>query len=78
MSQELFGRLCSEVGLQCVTQEAIGWGQPVTTDCFSTFVRKGSKLERPNIVFDNPDFMREADLARKLLKAYHSFGVQKQ
>lgn len=53
-----------DCGLSCIRQECIDWDlEGVLTDCFSTFVRAGSKWEESTQVIENPDFGAERRLA---------------
>jgi SAM-dependent methyltransferase len=58
-----------EYDLECVSQELVNWETRfVLVDCLSTLVPRGSTWSRPNRVFKNAGFMREArhllDLSR--------------
>lgn len=66
MSAELFRQYCKEAGLICVTQEIIGWGGEILNDCFSFFIKDSSYSGPDTIVNELPDFMREADEAKKI------------
>ncbi len=60
MTADLFRALCEQNGLHCITQELINWRSRRLIDCFSLFVRNGSKVQGPTRVVRNPNFMREA------------------
>ncbi|MGH7231520.1 MAG: class I SAM-dependent methyltransferase, partial [Nitrospiraceae bacterium] len=66
MSAKLFERFCQSVGLQCIRQELVNWGNRGVgawffIDCLSLFTPKGSQWERKNIVLKNRHFLREVD-----------------
>jgi len=66
----LFESSCEEVGLQCISQEIINWGEMILNDCFSLFTRKGSRLTRPNKIVENKNFMDEAARLSALSQLY--------
>lgn len=69
MSAALFRSFCIGHGLRCLSQEIINWRGRGLTDCFSLFVRDGSKTEEDDTrIARNPHFMREAALIRKLAR----------
>lgn len=70
MTARLFATFCEEAGLQCVSQELVNWGAKRLIDCFSVFTPKTSIWARPNVVIKNPDFMKEAELIRRLSHVY--------
>jgi len=65
MTADLFRALCEQNGLHCITQELINWRSRRLIDCFSLFVRNGSKVQGPTRVVRNPNFMREAARIRR-------------
>jgi hypothetical protein len=65
MSAELFGALCRQHGLHCLSQELINWRGTRLLDCFSLFTRTDSKEQSATQVLRNPNFMREAELIRR-------------
>jgi hypothetical protein len=67
MTAELFRRYCNDVGLTCVSQEIVNWGERGLTDCFSIFTRESDKTEQETVISENIDFMQEAHT----LKAYY-------
>ena len=69
MTAEVFEELCERAGLQCIGQEVVNWGGERLRDCFSLFTLRSSKWARPNRVVKNPDFMKEADLIKRLADA---------
>ena len=71
MSAKRFVELCHDAGLVCVGQEIIDWG-PRMIDCLSLVTHPGSKWSRPNVVVNNPHFMREAHSAGKVAGVYTS------
>lgn len=70
MTAELFGTLCQQAGLQCLTQELINWRGRRLIDCFSHFVQGEAGNHPPPQIIRNPDFMREvARIRRSTLSA---------
>lgn len=63
-------RVCREVGLVCIAQETLNWRQDLLIDAFSTITRPGSKWARPNRVWANGRFMRQAADARRIDHLY--------
>ncbi len=61
---------CARVGLACIGQEIVNWGQAELTDCFSLITPRGSRHERPPVVVENPGFMAEAVRLAELAKLY--------
>ena len=61
---------CARVALACIGQEIVNWGQAELTDCFSLITPRGSRHERPPVVFENPGFMAEAVRLAELAKLY--------
>lgn len=74
MSAKLFEQFCDEAGLQCIGQEIVNWGGEMLIDAFSLFTPKGSRLARENIVVENPNLMREANMWRSVAPLYRSEG----
>ncbi|MEP6811157.1 MAG: class I SAM-dependent methyltransferase [Chthoniobacterales bacterium] len=70
MTAELFRELCATHGLQCIRQERINWRGRRLLDCISTFVRTDSKHAAPLRVWDNYEFMREAEIIRQRSQIY--------
>ena len=70
-----FSEVCDSAGLCCITQELVSWRQRLLIDAFSVFTRRGSKWARPNKVFNNYDFMKEAEQISKLSDLYCFSGV---
>lgn len=66
----LFEKFCEQAGLQCVSQELVNWGTKRLIDCFSVFTLKTSARVRPNVVIENPDFMKEARMIRRWSRVY--------
>jgi hypothetical protein len=77
MSAPLFDTLCARVGLACIGQELVNWNSRVAIDAFSLFTPEGSVWARPNRVFRNMQFMREAKYVKRLSQHYSlsSFAV---
>jgi SAM-dependent methyltransferase len=70
MSAKLFEKYCEEVGLQCISQEIINWGDIILNDCFSLFTRKSSRYAIPNRVIENKDFKNEINHSIYISKIY--------
>jgi len=52
-------RLARTLGLSCVSQETVAWGNDdLLNDCFSVITRAGSRFDRENVVVENLDFSR--------------------
>ena len=71
MTAELFLQYCKDVGLKCISQEIINWGEGGLTDCFSLFTRESVKTERETVIFENMDFMKEAYRMKKISELYN-------
>lgn len=72
MTAEIFEEYCDRADLQCIGQELVNWGTKRLIDCFSVFTLRSSRWARPNKITRNRDFMREAEMIRRLSK-YYSF-----
>jgi hypothetical protein len=70
MSAALFREGCERNGLKCVCQELVNWRGRRLIDCFSTIARKDSKWQTAPRPYRNRDFMREAELIRRIAKNY--------
>lgn len=70
VSADRFVELCGPAGLECRTQELVNWGGQLLNDCFSLVVPKGSSSSLPLRRVENPDFMREAELAKRVAGLY--------
>ena len=70
ITARLFEQFCEQAGLQCVSQELVNWGSKRLIDCFSVFTLKTSARARPNVVIENPDFMKEANMIRRWSRVY--------
>ncbi len=71
MNAELFVNFCDEAGLSCISQELVGWGATIHNDCFSLFTHKESAAARPVQVFENENFMAEAERLNILANLYN-------
>lgn len=71
MTATLFDKYCRDVGMQCISQEIIGWGGGILNDCFSLFLHKNSHYCRPNVVVEREDFMDEATRLSTIAKMYN-------
>lgn len=65
-----FEKLCEDAGLQCISQEIVNWGTKRLIDCFSVFTLRTSTWAQQNVVIENPDFMKEAAMIRRLSQVY--------
>lgn len=63
-------QVCRDVGLVCIAQETLNWCHNLRIDAFSTLTRAGSKWARPNHVWANSRFMRQAADARRINDLY--------
>jgi hypothetical protein len=65
-------RLAETLGLSCVSQETVAWGNDsLLNDCFSVITRAGSRFDRENVVVENLDFTTgEIAMARRLSTQY--------
>jgi SAM-dependent methyltransferase len=71
MRAGLFEDYCDKAGLRCITQELVNWDAGgILLDCFSLFTSENSKWSRQNKVIENPEFMAEAQLIRRLSEVY--------
>ena len=70
MTADLFRELCDQNGLKCLCQELVNWRGRRLIDCFSTVARKDSKWQEAMGPYRNPDFMREAELIRRVAQHY--------
>ena len=64
---------CRDMGLVCIAQETLNWCQSLRIDAFSTLTKASSQWVRPNQVWENNRFMRQAADARKIS---HLYSVQ--
>jgi hypothetical protein len=70
MTAGLFREICEPHGLKCLCQELVNWRGRRLIDCFSIIARKDSKWPEAARVFRNTDFMREAELIRRVAQRY--------
>jgi hypothetical protein len=72
VSATLIERLARSVGLSCISQETVAWGNDaLLNDCFSVITRAGSRWDHANVVTDNLDFTRvEIAMANRLSTQY--------
>lgn len=70
MSAEKFRRFADNAGLSTIGQELIEWDSRRLIDCMSTFTKKGSIHDRPNVVVENRHMMREAKHLKDLGRIY--------
>jgi SAM-dependent methyltransferase len=86
VSAELVERGARAVGLRCVSQETVAWGnQTMLNDCFSVITRAGSRWDRENQVAANMDFSRHEIAAANRISALYpparpalAFGAQER
>jgi len=71
MSAELFKKYCEQIGLICIRQEIINWGDVILNDCFSLFTRKNSRYSIPNRVIENIDFGKEINHSLYISNIYN-------
>lgn len=71
ISAKLFEEYCKDVGLQCISQEVINWGDIILNDCFSLFTRKNSGYAITNRVIENKDFDTEINHSLYISKIYN-------
>jgi hypothetical protein len=71
MSAPRFATLCESRDLACIAQELINWqGSPLMLDVFSLFTPRSSIWARPNRVFRNRRFMKEAAYGKQVAEQY--------
>jgi hypothetical protein len=70
MTAGLFRELSERNRLKVVCQEMVNWRGRRLIDCFSTVARQDSKWPSAPRVYRNSDFMREAELIRRLAHHY--------
>ena len=70
MTANLFRQLGEQNGLKIVCQEIVNWRGRRLIDCFSMIARHDSKWKSASRSYRNPDFMREAELIRRLAQHY--------
>ena len=70
MTAKLFEEYCEDAGMQCISQELIGWFNKFLVGCFSTFTPKDSAWARPNRVLENSRFMDEVKMINSLSLLY--------
>lgn len=63
-------RACHDLGLACIAQETLNWCHSLRIDAFSTLTRAGSKWARPNQLWENSGFMRQAADASQIDRLY--------
>lgn len=71
MSAELFKKYCDQVGLNCIRQEIINWGDIIYNDCFSLFTHKNSRYSIPNRIIENIDFGNEINHSLYISRIYN-------
>ena len=75
MSASLFCDRALRAGVPCVSQEKVNWGGSDVIDCLSTIEKAPASSKRPNRVFNNPHFMREASYVAQLAQLYGRANV---
>jgi len=71
MTAGIFRGYCDEVGLECISQEIIGWGGDVLGDCFSLFRKEAPGKYHETVISENREFMNEAFRLRKIAQLFH-------
>lgn len=71
MSAELFREYCENSGIHVISQELINWGSSHLNDSFSLFTKKGSIYEKPTVIVENYDFMKNAEMIAKVSNNYN-------
>jgi SAM-dependent methyltransferase len=72
VSAQLIEAIAARVGLSCISQETIAWGNDeLLNDCISVITRAGSRWDRPNVVVQNLEFSaQEIAMAKRLSTQY--------
>jgi SAM-dependent methyltransferase len=70
MTASRFEERAAAVGLKCISQELVNWDSRRLIDCISIVTPAGSRWVRPNQIWRNGDFMKEATPIRRLASAY--------
>jgi SAM-dependent methyltransferase len=70
MTAGLFREVAGQYGLRCVCQELVNWRGRRLIDCFSTIAPVESKWKTATRPLRNRDFMREAQLIRRVAQHY--------
>jgi SAM-dependent methyltransferase len=80
MTAHIFEQYCGDAELKCISQELVNWETRlhIPLDCLSVFTRSGSSWDRPNRVFRNMDFMREATNWSKAFKLYAKSSFERK
>lgn len=76
MTARKFRQYAHQAGLVCLSQEKVNWNSRRLIDCFSTFALAGESWHSRTPFRKNPDFMREAGLAKSIPQAF--FRTNKQ
>ena len=75
VSAESVDAASRKVGLICVSQELLAWGNDqVLNDCISVITREGSRWARANVIRENLRFGQELRLARRRTELYPPSG----
>jgi len=72
VSRELIEGIAGHLGLSCVSQEIIAWGNDeLLNDCISVITRAGSRWDRPNVIVENREFStHEIAMAKRMSTQY--------
>ena len=72
VSAALVEQAAAEIGLTCVSQEKVAWGnKTMLLDCFSVIARAGSQWDRRNVVVENFGFAaQEIAMSHRLSTQY--------
>jgi SAM-dependent methyltransferase len=77
MTAALFSQSCERNSLKIVCQELVNWRGRRLIDCFSLIARHDSKWQSQSRPYRNPEFMREAELIRRIAQRYPKPGRNK-
>jgi len=67
VTADKFSDICGKNGLSCISNELINWGGKFLIDSLSTFNKSSIKNR---VIIKNYDFMKEAEIVKKLSKIY--------
>jgi hypothetical protein len=75
VSAALLEQLAERVGLSCISQETIAWGnETLLNDCVSVITRAGSRWDRENVITENFAFTStEITMAQRFSTQYPPF-----
>ena len=70
VSAKKFEMNCEKYSLNCTSQEIINWRSSRLIDCISIITSKDSIWSKPNTIYKNNNFMKEASLIKELSNIY--------